>query len=94
MEAAIEPVHADVQAGAHEPVPPRLRGGVRLIGGERGLIGSMTGTPFENEKTLDFSVLAEVRPMSETMPASSRSDFTTCPSGSVTAASRPASSYA
>jgi alcohol dehydrogenase len=31
-------------------------------------MGSITGTPFENEKALDFSVLSGVRPMIETMP--------------------------
>lgn len=39
-----------------------------LVGAERGVIGSMTGSPFENEKTLDFSVLSGVRPRIETMP--------------------------
>ncbi|MDK1483109.1 zinc-binding dehydrogenase, partial [Sinorhizobium sp. 6-117] len=39
-----------------------------LVGAERGVIGSITGSPFENERTLDFSVLAGVRPMIETMP--------------------------
>ena len=39
-----------------------------LVGGERGVIGSITGSPFENEKTLDFSVLTGIRPMIETMP--------------------------
>ncbi|WP_026186807.1 alcohol dehydrogenase [Ensifer sp. BR816] len=39
-----------------------------LVGAERGVIGSITGSPFENEKTLDFSALAGVRPMIETMP--------------------------
>ena len=39
-----------------------------LIGGERGVIGSITGSPYENERTLDFSVLAGVRPRIETMP--------------------------
>ena len=32
------------------------------------MVGSLTGTPFENERTLDFSVLAGVRPRIETMP--------------------------
>lgn len=31
-----------------------------LVVGERSMLGSITGTPFENEKTLDFSVLAGV----------------------------------
>jgi len=39
-----------------------------LIGGERGVIGSITGSPYENERTLDFSVLTDVRPKIETMP--------------------------
>lgn len=39
-----------------------------LVGGERSIVGSITGSPFENEKTLDFSVLTGVRPMIETMP--------------------------
>lgn len=39
-----------------------------LVGGERGVIGSITGTPHENERTLDFSVLAGVRPRIETLP--------------------------
>ncbi|KWV43328.1 alcohol dehydrogenase [Rhizobium altiplani] len=39
-----------------------------LVGAERGVIGSMTGSPFENERTLDFSVLTGVRAMIETMP--------------------------
>ena len=28
----------------------------------------MTGSPYENERTLDFSVLTGVRPMIETLP--------------------------
>lgn len=39
-----------------------------LVVGERAVLGSITGTPWENEKTLDFSVLAGVRPMIEVMP--------------------------
>jgi len=39
-----------------------------LVGGERSVIGSITGSPYENEKTLGFSVLAGVRPMIEVMP--------------------------
>jgi alcohol dehydrogenase len=30
--------------------------------------GAMTGSSFEAEKTLDFSVMADVRPLIETMP--------------------------
>lgn len=40
----------------------------QLVVGERGVIGSITGSPFENEKTLGFSVLADVRPRIDTMP--------------------------
>lgn len=39
-----------------------------LVIGERSVLGSITGSPYENEKTLDFSVLAGVRPMIETLP--------------------------
>ncbi len=39
-----------------------------LVVGERSVLGSITGTPYENEKTLDFSVLSGVRPQLETMP--------------------------
>ncbi|MEX3672360.1 alcohol dehydrogenase [Paraburkholderia phenoliruptrix] len=40
----------------------------QLVAGERSIAGSITGSPYENEKTLDFSVLTGVRPMIETMP--------------------------
>jgi len=40
----------------------------QLVGDELSLLGSITGTPFENEKTLGFSVLTSVRPQIETMP--------------------------
>ncbi|MGF1728743.1 alcohol dehydrogenase [Photobacterium kasasachensis] len=39
-----------------------------MIAGERSVMGSITGSPFENEKTLNFSVLSGVRPKIETMP--------------------------
>ncbi len=39
-----------------------------LVGGERHMQGSITGTPYEIEKTLDFSVLTDVRAMIETFP--------------------------
>ncbi|MDZ5460742.1 alcohol dehydrogenase [Azohydromonas lata] len=38
-----------------------------LVVGERSVLGSITGSPYENEKTLDFSVLAGVRPIIEVM---------------------------
>lgn len=39
-----------------------------LVGGERSVMGSITGSPYENEKALDFSVLTGVRPLIQTMP--------------------------
>jgi alcohol dehydrogenase len=39
-----------------------------FVGGERSVMGSLTGSPYENEKALDFSVLTGVRPMIEVMP--------------------------
>lgn len=39
-----------------------------LVVGERSILGSITGSPFENEKTLNFSVLSGVRPKIEVMP--------------------------
>lgn len=47
--------------------PLRIPAG-QLVTGERSVVGSITGSPFENEKTLAFSVLAGVRPRIETMP--------------------------
>lgn len=39
-----------------------------LVGGERIVQGTINGSPYESERALDFSVLADVRPMIETMP--------------------------
>lgn len=39
-----------------------------LVVGERSVIGSITGTPYECERTLDFSLLAGVRPRIECLP--------------------------
>ncbi len=39
-----------------------------LVGGERSVQGAITGTPYESEKTLDFSVMAGVRAQIETLP--------------------------
>jgi alcohol dehydrogenase len=39
-----------------------------MVVGERIIQGAITGTPHDAERTLDFSVLAEVRPMLQTMP--------------------------
>lgn len=39
-----------------------------LVSGERSVQGSITGSPYENERTLGFSVLADVRPWIEVLP--------------------------
>lgn len=39
-----------------------------LVGGQRSIVGSITGTPFDNEKALNFSVLVDVRPRIEVLP--------------------------
>lgn len=39
-----------------------------LVGGERGVVGSLTGSPHDSERTLDFSLLVGARPWIETMP--------------------------
>lgn len=39
-----------------------------LVGGQRSVLGSLTGTPYDNEKTLAFSVLADVRPRLDVLP--------------------------
>jgi propanol-preferring alcohol dehydrogenase len=43
-------------------------GGIPLIFGGRSVVGSLTGRAIETQDALDFSVLAEVRPMIETLP--------------------------
>jgi alcohol dehydrogenase len=45
-----------------------------FVGGERSVVGSITGSPFESEKALAFSVLADVRPMIEVMPLEKAND--------------------
>ncbi|WP_036533683.1 alcohol dehydrogenase catalytic domain-containing protein [Oceanobacter kriegii] len=47
---------------APEPLP--LKAGL-LVGGERQLIGSMTGTPHDAERALHFTALTEAEPMIE-----------------------------
>lgn len=49
------------------PDPLPLAAG-HLVAGERSLRGSLTGTPHDAEKTLDFSLLAGIRPLAETLP--------------------------
>lgn len=38
-----------------------------LVGAERSVMGSITGSPYENEKALSFSILSGVRPLIETV---------------------------
>lgn len=40
----------------------------QLVVGERSILGSITGSPYESELALDFSVLTGVRPKVELMP--------------------------
>lgn len=46
----------------------------QLVVGESEVVGSLTGTPYENETTLAFSVLAGIRPMIEVMPFEQAND--------------------
>lgn len=39
-----------------------------MVAGERSIVGSITGSPHENERTLNFSVLAGVRTQVEVVP--------------------------
>src|SRR6266446_4003451 len=39
-----------------------------IVFGERSILGSLTGKAIDNQETLDFSVLQNVRPMIETVP--------------------------
>lgn len=54
-----------------DPLPVSAR---HLVVGERSMLGSLTGTPYDNERTLDFSVLTGVRPRIETMPLEQAND--------------------
>ena len=45
-----------------------------LIFGGRSIYGALTGTPIDNEDTLAFSVLANIRPMIETVPLEHAAD--------------------
>lgn len=40
----------------------------QLVAGERQVHGSLTGTPYESERSLEFSVLVDARPLFQTMP--------------------------
>src|SRR3984893_4151953 len=45
-----------------------------LVFGGRSIYGSLTGTPIDNEDTLAFSVLENIRPMIETLPLEQAAD--------------------
>ena len=45
-----------------------------LVFGGRSIYGALTGTPIDNEDTLAFSVLANIRPMIETVPLEHAAD--------------------
>lgn len=63
---AVVPQGRVLQLGAgKDPLSLSL---VYLIGGERSVMGSITGSAYENERGLNFSVLTGIRPMIETMP--------------------------
>ena len=47
--------------------PLQVSGG-SLVGGQRSLLGSITGTPYDKERALQFSVLVDVRPRIEVLP--------------------------
>lgn len=63
---ALAPQGRLVVLGAGKDPLPVVTGA--LVSGERSILGSLTGSPWECEKTLDFSVLAGVRPRIETLP--------------------------
>jgi propanol-preferring alcohol dehydrogenase len=47
---------------------------IPLVFGGRSIYGSLTGTPIDNEDTLAFSVLENIRPMIETAPLEQAAD--------------------
>ena len=55
-----------IVAGA--PSTPLEISPLLLIFGSRTVEGTLTGSPIENEDTLAFSVLQNIRPMIETVP--------------------------
>jgi propanol-preferring alcohol dehydrogenase len=50
---------------ANDPIPVST---LSLVFGGRSIHGSLTGSAIDNQDTLDFSVLQDVRPIVETMP--------------------------
>ncbi|MBN3728943.1 zinc-binding dehydrogenase, partial [Burkholderia sp. Ac-20379] len=66
LMAGLAPQGRLVVLGAGKDPLPVSAG--HLVAGERSVLGSITGSPWENERALDFSVLAGVRPRIETLP--------------------------
>jgi len=56
---------------APDPIPVST---IPLIFGTRSIHGSLTGKAIDNQDTLEFSVLQNVRPMIETMPLEKAAD--------------------
>lgn len=54
-----------VLGAGKDPLPVSMG---QMVVGERSIIGSLTGTPFEVERALDFSVLTGARPMFDVLP--------------------------
>ncbi|MDI9331349.1 MAG: alcohol dehydrogenase [Alphaproteobacteria bacterium] len=64
--AALAPQGRLVVLGADKD--PLLVASGPLVVGERSLLGSITGTPYQSEQALQFSVLTDARPMIEVLP--------------------------
>src|ERR1700720_54288 len=56
------------------PADPIQLSAFPLVFGGRSIYGSLTGTPIDNEDTLAFSVLENIRPMIETLPLEQAAD--------------------
>jgi alcohol dehydrogenase, propanol-preferring len=56
------------------PQDPIQLSAVSLVFGGRSIYGSLTGTAIDNEDTLAFSVLENIRPMIETLPLEQAAD--------------------
>src|ERR1700716_3246102 len=56
------------------PADPIQLNALSLLFGGRSVYGSLTGTPIDSEDTLAFSVLANIRPMIETVPLEQAAD--------------------
>ncbi|SSW64977.1 alcohol dehydrogenase catalytic domain-containing protein [Achromobacter agilis] len=64
--AGLAPRGRMVLLGICQDALPVLSG--HLVGGERSVMGSITGSPHETERALRFSVLADALPRIETLP--------------------------